>query len=310
MKFLRIIFISLLFVLIIASAAAYILYAKANTEVLTLDAAARKNVSGKFIQLSDGVTHYELAGADTAKLIVLVHGFSVPYYIWDSNFSVLVHAGFRVLRYDIFGRGFSDRPDKIFEAALFRKQLSELFAALKIDSVYAIAGVSFGCPVATDFAINNPATVNKIILIDPVYPGLPGRTDNENIALYKMSLAPDDMVNGQLTDLKYPSQFPHWAEEYKIQMQYKGFKRSLLSTRFHYAPEDKVIKNYKQLDALYKPVLLIWGKEDETVPFKFNDSLRAILHTNFFPVDNARHLPMMEKATVVNEKIISFLRGN
>jgi pimeloyl-ACP methyl ester carboxylesterase len=91
-------------------------------------------------------------------------------------------------------------------------------------------------------------------------------------------------------------------------MQYEGFKRALISTRFHYAPEGKVRSNYKELDSLRKPVLLIWGKEDNTVAFSFSDSLRAILHTDFFPVDDAKHLPMMEKASLVNGKIISFLK--
>lgn len=307
MKYIKIIFISIFVLLIICVTAGYIMYSKANTEILSLDGAARKSVTGNFIQLSDGVTHYQLAGPDTGKVIVLVHGFSVPYYIWDSNFNALVNTGFRVLRYDMVGRGFSDRPEKLYEAPVFRKQLTELLEVLKIDSLYAIAGVSFGGAVVTDFTINNPGIVKKIILIDPVYPGFPHRSDNENIVLYKMSLSPDDMVKGQLTDLKYPEKFPKWGDEYKVQMQYKGFKRALISTRFHYAPEGKVVANYKELDALHKPVLLIWGKEDNTVRFIFSDSLRAILHADFFPVADAEHLPMMEKAGLVNEKIISFL---
>ena len=310
MKYLKIIFISLLVLLIICFITGYIMYSKANTEVLAMDSSAYKNISGSFVKLSDGITHYELAGPDTGKVIVLVHGFSVPYYIWDSNFSFLVHAGFRVLRYDMFGRGFSDRPEKIYEADLFRKQLADLLATLKIDSVYAIAGVSFGGAVITDFTINNPGIVKKIILIDPIYPGFPQPSNNENIVLYKMSLSPNDMVNGQLTDLKYPEKFPRWGDEYKVQMQYKGFKRALISTRFHYAPEGKVVANYKQMDSLHKPVLLIWGKEDNTVRFIFSDSLRAILHADFFPVNDAEHLPMMEKAQEVNDKIISFLSKN
>jgi pimeloyl-ACP methyl ester carboxylesterase len=68
------------------------------------------------------------------------------------------------------------------------------------------------------------------------------------------------------------------------------------------------MKNYHELDSLQKPVLLIWGKEDKTVPFKYADSLRQILHAAYLPVGDAAHLPQMEKADVVNEKIISFLK--
>jgi len=310
MKYIRIFFTSLVILFVIVFAVGYIMYRKADTELYSLDESARKNVPGSFVQLSDGITHYELSGPDTGRLVVLVHGFSVPYYIWDSTFSRLVGEGFRVLRYDEFGRGFSDRPDKVYEASLYRQQLSELLVKLNLHSIYAIAGVSFGGAVVADFVAHNPSLVTKVILVDPVYPALRGSSlpYPEWFAWFLMSISPDDVVNGQLRDLKYPEQFPHWADQYKIQMQYKGFRNALVSTRFHYGPANIILNNYHELDSLQKPVLLIWGKEDKTVPFKYAESLRQILHTEYVPVDDAAHLPQMEKAGLVNEKIISFLR--
>jgi alpha-beta hydrolase superfamily lysophospholipase len=85
-------------------------YVARNPERQTLDEAARKGAPGRFIRLSDGVTHYDLTGPDSGPTIVLVHGFSVPYYIWDSTAAALSAAGHHVLRYDEFGRGLSDRP--------------------------------------------------------------------------------------------------------------------------------------------------------------------------------------------------------
>ena len=310
MKYIRIFFLSLVILFVIVIAVGYIIYRKADIELYSLDEAARKNVPGSFVQLSDGITHYELAGPDSGRLVVLLHGFSVPYYIWDSTFSRLAGEGFRVLHYDEFGRGFSDRPEKVYEASLYRQQLSELLAKLNLHSVYAIAGVSFGGAVAADFVVHNPALVTKVILVDPVYPAVRGSSlpYPEWLARYKMSISPDDVVNGQLTDLKYPDKFPHWADQYKVQMRYKGFRNALVSTRFHYGPVNIILNNYHELDSLQKPVLLIWGKEDKTVPFKYAESLRQILHTEYVPVDDAAHLPQMEKAGLVNEKIISFLR--
>jgi len=310
MKYIRIISIVIGILLIAGISIGYILFRAANTELYTLDETARKNVPGSFTQLSDGITHYELAGPDAGKTVVLVHGFSVPYYIWDSTFSRLVREGYRVLRYDCFGRGFSDRPDKLYEASLFRNQLTELLDKLQIRSVYALAGVSFGGAVITDFVLHNKDRVDKMIFVDPVFPGSRAPTNYESITKFKMALSPEDVVNGQLTDLKYPSQFPHWAEQYKVQMKYKGFRNALISTRFHYAAADKVRDNYKALDSLHKAVLLIWGKEDNTVPFRYADSLRQLVHADYLPVDDAAHLPQMEKAALVNEKMLAFLRAD
>ena len=42
--------------------------------------------------------------------MVLIHGISIPMWTWDEVVPPLVQAGFRVLRYDAFGRGESDYP--------------------------------------------------------------------------------------------------------------------------------------------------------------------------------------------------------
>src|SRR5215471_8625837 len=78
----------------------YAFYTRRNPETRTLDDAARRSATGKFVRLSDGVTHYEVSGPDSGAPVVLVHGFSVPYYIWDSTAAALSSRGYRVLRYD------------------------------------------------------------------------------------------------------------------------------------------------------------------------------------------------------------------
>jgi len=40
----------------------------------------RQDAEGSFIQLPDGVTHYELSNPDAERTVVLVHGFSIPYF--------------------------------------------------------------------------------------------------------------------------------------------------------------------------------------------------------------------------------------
>ena len=44
------------------------------------------------------------------KIVVLVHGFSSPQFVWDGIAELLVDAGYSVLAYDHFGRGYSERP--------------------------------------------------------------------------------------------------------------------------------------------------------------------------------------------------------
>ena len=72
----------------------------------------KSNASKKsFIDLSVGKTHYELVGPETGRTVVLLHGGTIPMWTWDRQVPALVEAGFRVLRYDMCGRGYSDSPE-------------------------------------------------------------------------------------------------------------------------------------------------------------------------------------------------------
>src|SRR2546422_6934038 len=105
------------------------LYVYADPERRTLDEAARSGMPGHFAKLSDGYTHYDLGGPADGRVVVLAAGFSVPYYIWDPTFTALTSAGFRVLRYDYYGRGYSDRPTIPFNDDMYVRQLDELLDA-------------------------------------------------------------------------------------------------------------------------------------------------------------------------------------
>jgi len=306
MKTIRRILLSLLAIIVLAAIFFWVKFFIYNQETKTMDETARKNATGKFIQLTGGITHYEQGNADSAKVVILVHGFSVPYHIWDGTYDSLVQAGFHVIRYDEFGRGFSDRPAVDYDPVLYRTQLHDLVTSLKLQTPVSLAGVSFGGAVVSDFVVHYPQLTDKIILVDPVYSF--GKIDApEIIANYKMAVEHEQQASGQLDDFKYPEQFPGWVDRYKVQMRYKGFRHALISTRNNYS-KDSIISNYQVLGSLQKKILLIWGREDQTVPFQYSDSLRKILQVDFFPVDDARHLPYLEKPLLVNQKIISFLK--
>ena len=306
MKKIKLFLLSLLVIAILAAAYFCVVFITNNQERKTMNAEARKNATGKFIQLTNGITHYQEGGSDTARTVILVHGFSVPYFIWDGTYDSLVQQGFHVIRYDEFGRGFSDRPNIVYDPLLYRKQLFDLINSLKLKTPVSLVCVSFGGAVATDFAVHYPELIDKMVLVDPVYKFAKPK-DAELVTNYKMAVGHEKQASGQLDDFKYPERFPTWVNKYKVQMQYKGFRHALISTRYNYS-EDSIIANYHSLSKLNKKVLLIWGKEDQTVPFQYSDSIRQIIHVVFFPVDDTRHLPYLEKPSLVNQKIISFLR--
>ena len=80
-------------------------------EIKELGEDARAGSSGSFVQLSKGLTHYDLSGPFDGKVVVLIHGICGPFGIWSKIENSLSSQGFRILKYDLYGRGYSDRPD-------------------------------------------------------------------------------------------------------------------------------------------------------------------------------------------------------
>ena len=115
--------------------------------------------------LSEGLTAYHIAG-DRGPWVVLVHGLVTPSYAWEPLAETLAAEGFRVLRYDHFGRGLSDRPAIRYDLDLYVCQLRELIDTLGIESMHLI-GWSMGGLIVTRFAAEHPASVASLTLISP-----------------------------------------------------------------------------------------------------------------------------------------------
>ncbi|HEY9225414.1 MAG TPA: alpha/beta hydrolase [Gemmatimonadaceae bacterium] len=285
-------------------------YFARNPERETLDDAARVGKPGKFVRLSDGVTHYDVAGPDSGRVVVLVHGMSVPYYIWDSTFAALANAGYRVVRYDEYGRGLSDRPDTKYNDDLYDRQLAQLLDSLHVSERVDLGGVSMGGAVTAMYAGRHPKRVRSLMLVDPVAGtgGTQGKFGWPVIGpyLWQMLVVPT-MAEGQTSDFVEPARFPDWVDRYREQMRYRGFGRALLSHRKSRVgiSMDTV---YQRVARDSVPVLLLWGKEDQTVPFAMSASVRAAIPSaEFHAIDGAAHLPILERAPVSDSLMLAFL---
>lgn len=301
-----------LLALALAAAVLGVNYAVHDQEHLELNDQIRRSLPGTFVHLATGTTHYELAGPADAPTVVLIHGFSIPDYLWDPTFRYLVSAGFRVLRYDLFGRGYSDRPRVTYDGKLFDRQLVDLLSALKISARLHVVGCSMGGSIAVSFAARHPERVRSVTLIGPGYLSggrLPFRLGEPILGEYTMavSVAPG-LAESQREDLYHPERFPEYVEKYRPQMQYKGFRSALLSTLRHYIVADSS-GDYRRLGQTGIPVLLIWGRYDRDVPLAVSEKIRAeIPKAQFHVIDDSAHVPHYEHPEVVNPILVTFLR--
>lgn len=286
-----------------------------RVETKELNDDTRRLTGGSFVQLSDGVTHYELSNKTKENTIVLVHGFSVPYFIFDPTFHFLTQRGYRVLRYDLFGRGFSDRPDVHYNIDLFVQQLSDLLEALRFTRPLTLIGLSMGGPITATFTVRNPQRVEKLVLIDPsgarapAFPGLLKTFKKPIVGEAILGLVGrGGMFKNVASDLFDKELVDQFQERYRVQMQFKGFKRAILSTVRNNMLES-FIGTYRRVGALKKPVLLIWGRHDTTTPLSHSEDIcAAIPDLEFHIVEDCSHIPHYEKPEETNGLFLEFLR--
>lgn len=302
-----VIFLTVIFLLVGA-------YQVLNLEKTELTGEIRSSLPGDTAILSGGTTYYEFAGDNTGPVVVLVHGFSTPSYIWDPTYDYLKKENFRVLRYDLFGRGYSDRPRADYGLDLFVSQLDGLVSALGLSKESLnLVGLSLGGPVVAAYANAFPGRVDSLTLIDPYTLPASGREVFPlNVPLVgeyitAVYLVPFMLPNAQPDDFYNPDLFPDWVERYKVQLHYKGFRRAILST-IRNMKDISGIGEYARLKGKDIPVLLVWGKEDRSIPREQIDRILAVLpEIEFHEIEFAAHLPHYERPEVVNPIIGNFL---
>lgn len=287
-----------------------------RSETRDLNDENRRLTEGSYVQLPDGMTHYELGNPSLDQTVVLVHGFSVPYFIFDPTFHFLAQCAFRVLRYDLFGRGYSDRPDTRYNIDFFVKQLAGLLDALSLNRPVSLIGLSMGGPITAAFTARHPERVDKLVLIDPagVRPVILSK-------ILKAAAAPligeailslvgsGGMIKNIASDIFDKRLVEHFQQRYRVQMQYRGFRRAILST-IRNNMLHSFIDTYRKVGSLHKPTLLIWGRHDTTVPLRHSDDLRAAIpNIEFHIIEDCSHIPHFEKPEETNALLLKFLRN-
>jgi pimeloyl-ACP methyl ester carboxylesterase len=297
-------------VVVLAVAVAAVLPLALDTERQEVDEVVRSRAPGSFVGLAHGKVFYELAGPEDGRLVVLVHGFSVPSFVWDPTFEELLAQGFRVLRYDLYGRGYSVRPDVAYNRTLYVEQLRELLASLGIDHGVDLVGLSMGGGIIASFTESYPEKVARLVFVDPfVGPVDAGVLTVPWLGEYLAVVFISRTLPKRLSDDFYrPEKVPAWEGRFREQMRYRGFRRALLRSLRQFMAED-FSDVYAAVGRLGKPTLLVWGREDKTIPFSESERIAGPLGAELFVVEESGHTPHLERPKVFEPKLIEFLRG-
>lgn len=268
------------------------------------------NKDQSFVDLEEGFTFYNAANQNSQKTpVVLIHGFSVPSYIWDPTFVMLREKGFYIISLDLYGRGNSKNIDGDYTDELFANQVLQLLNHLEIEKADFV-GLSNGGRV-----ISKIADINSDIVGDLIYvasssflnksKALETDVSKKEVREFIGNNYPT-IAKGQLQDFKYPEKFEGWDDKYEELLKYKGFARALISTTKNHYTMDEIHENINNLNL---PVYTIWGDSDNVVVYdEFSERLNELLpNRNEYFISNSGHLPHMENQDEFNKVILSIL---
>lgn len=234
----------------------------------------RAKAPGRFAKLSQGVTHYQWLGAVRGPVIVCIHGLTTPSPVWYAIAQGLGQVGFRVLIYDLYGRGFSDAPRGVQNGDFFDRQLSDLLDHQEVEEDVTLLGYSMGGSIATHFTSLHPDRVRRLILL--ATGGLWLREDKVTELSRNTPFLGDWLFAvvatrrdrralraqlGQTFDIK------GIIELQLAEYQSRGFLRSVLSSRRHMLAETQE-KAHRTIGSEGVPVVGIWAEKDDVIPLK------------------------------------------
>ncbi|WP_205876544.1 alpha/beta fold hydrolase [Mycobacterium camsae] len=257
------------------------------------------------------MTAYHVVG-DDGPWVVLVHGLVTPSHAWQALSEALAAQGFRVLRYDQFGRGLSDRPPARYDLDLYVRQLRELVDTLGIESMHLI-GWSMGALIVTRFAAESPDRTDSIGLIAP---GLYASGTLKILAQSFLRLPGahrlvasriDDVIDRlECQHLSRPDRFPDYNEQAREQLQFPGMAESFASTVANFPAHAG--DQWAAVGRHPRPVLVVWGTEDSVTPYaNHRRVLQLYPGAELLTVHGARHAPHLDHSEVVHPAILRHL---
>ncbi len=272
--------------------------------------------TGQYVELKHGKVRYQLEGPEAGEVVVLVHGLAGHMHIWDRNFDYLTQKGFRVLRLDLYGRGFSDRVKHPYTSQLFVTQLAELLEHLAIHSKLNLVGLSMGGAIITRFATAYPERVASILWVDSY--GIP--TPNEPFMRITRPKLLGEILMGLLggallrqapkRGVYDRTKHRDLNEWFAAPLSIKGSKRALLSTSRHFLLENHV-PHFEQVNSMDIPKLMVWGRHDQVLSFTYGEQLRALVPSARWEVyEHSGHLPHFEEPDKFNAMMQQFLDRN
>jgi len=287
-----------------------------DREPLTLNERERSRLPGSFVRLSQGYTNYEVMGPASGPVVLLVPGISIPRSVFARTLAPLAEAGYRVIAFDLYGRGFSDRPRVRYDAALFNRQIDDLLAALQIEGPVNLVGLASGGLQSLLYAELHPGRVESLVLICPDGVDAPV---NGFVRMVRRPLVGElagRLVMNAVGQRRWEERLQDYSadprlvedvvRQFRRQLAYTGFWRALVSS-IASLPISESSDVFRRIERQGTRTLVLWGAQDVVIPVDLGREVRRLMPSATYVEFPTGHLPQYERPDLTNEAILRFL---
>lgn len=257
-----------LLAVIIALAALALLSEMLRAPVTAQD---RRGAEGDFAALSQGITHYRWMGPVRGPVAIVIHGLTTPMVGLEALAEGFGNIGYRVLVYDLYGRGLSDAPRGSQNRRFFLRQLNDLLDDQHIGDDLTLVGYSMGGSIATAFAAENPHRVKRLIMVAGA--GVIARESSFSRFCRRVPLL-GDFLHQIIGASRLRRAIPARARRPEVsrvlmaqrqELRRRGYLPAVLSSRRGMLSEVQM-KDHRKLGLEDVPVVAIWAEQDEVIP--------------------------------------------
>lgn len=248
---------------------------------------------------------YALSGPADAPVVCLNHCFAADHRYWDHHLSAF--NGFRVLRHDARGHGESSAPPGPYSLEMMANDLIGLLDALDIAKVH-LCGVSMGGMIAQTAALNAPARVSSLALINTI-----SEYTSDQIQVWQDRAA---LVMREGIQAVQAPLMARWFTDEAAAQRLPGYVY-MAETLSRFAPESFAavstavcgLNTTERLAELQMPSLVVATPDDPGVPTASSQKMADMLGVKPCWLEPARHLATLEHPETFNRLIRDFLTG-
>lgn len=276
------------------------------------------------------IRHIEPDKSKKGKPIVLLPGIGgfAESYKW--NFDMLYRNGYWPMAVDHIGFGKSDKPKEMhYTIDMFSRAIAEWiktnnltniilvgnsfgggvsvgvweFIPTKIHSLILVSSAGFGRELLWNYRVASLPVLNELIIFLTINRYIPinnGRRSWKSI-IQNYNDIPDDFL--AISD--------YFKDDHEIRRAYSYVMKHMVS--FYGQPDNSVkLIHYvsKKMKKKKVPVLIIWGKNDQVIPYKHGFIAKELTNGTLKLMEKCGHMPYFEYPELFNKILLEFLNEN